>query len=183
MFEAAKALTYATNQPVKRQFIAKAMRRGYYHIDGVPDEVCGEIILIKRLAWTLTDPGGLDWWDYMDLKDPMSVAYAATPLSFVLDYVTPIGAFLKAKRYADTLIGTGVLTTYIKGRAKTLSFAGRESWLKSLSGVPYTRADAFVLRTPLSALDVPLPTVNTYQSIPSWKRALTAVGLLGQALL
>lgn len=182
MNEAYKALRNVADKPLKVQCIAKARKIGFYHPDGVPAVKCGEIVLNKRLAWTLSE-GPLDVFDYYDLNDPYSVIYAGTPLSFMLDWILPIGNYLSARKLSQILIGSGVMTTFIKGRAATLHNTHNPGYILSISGQPYTRSDVSVLRTPLTVLDVPVPTIKGFDKIPSWRRALTTVGLLGQALL
>lgn len=175
---ASEAFHALTSTPKSQSYVASLRKRGDTTADG---EIVGEAIRSRRLHWTLSEE--LTWNESLGLSNPWDFADAvwnATTLSFIADWFIPIGGYLEARSLATTLKGSGYYTEFYKyyGHGKSSNALLRGSEAKFTS---YTE----VHRVLLSRLDglVALPSWKNLNSVPSWKRALTAVSLATQMFL
>lgn len=181
----AEALADILHGPKRHKVKISKVKNGYYHEIYRPDLRCGYIRRIESLIWSQTSE--LTISERLSLADVPTMLYNAVPLSFVLDWVIPIGNYLEAAMFSQfALSGQGVRTTFIKGRAEVgnpTDVKKSYGYVNSVSGAHYTESMVSVGRSIVVDLPVPLPRVKTLSSVPSFRRALTAVSLIGQRLL
>lgn len=183
MSSAAQALAQIVAGPKTASRTVQSRRQGYYHNIYHPESRVGDIVRIERLKWTLT--GELSIPDKLSIPDVPVALYNAVPMSFVLDWVIPIGDYLEAAMFAGyTLTGSGVRTTFVRGSAETHGPTRPADFqMLEMRGAKWTETKVSVNRRPITGLTVPFPSVKTLKDVPSWRRALTAVSLVAQRLL
>lgn len=117
------------------------------------------------------------------LADPLSVAWEVTPWSFVIDWVIPIGNYLEAASFSNS-----VSATYVVSTRKQLSWKGCSvipgnslRWLQLAGGYGEARQKlTFLTRQILTELPAARPQVQPLGEVFSWNRAANAVALLIQ---
>lgn len=183
MKSAAESLANIVAGPKRTSRTVTMRKQGFYHNAWHPESRVGDIVLFERLKWTLT--GELSIAEKLSMADVPVALYNAVPMSFVLDWVIPIGDYLEAVMFAGyTLTGSGVRTTFVRGHADVRQPTNPADFqVLEVRGMKYTQTDVSVNRRPITGLTVPFPSVKTLKDVPSWRRALTAVSLVAQRLL
>jgi len=125
---------------------------------------------------------------YTGLADPASVLWERTPLSFVADWMLPVGDFLAAvdfwRRNEGVFVVTHVQEWTCAGIPQVLPSNGRPrfTW-EPQSGFSYR--DLKMERTVNTELQIPYPSldVEVGKSLTSLKRTLDAVSLFANPAL
>jgi hypothetical protein len=117
------------------------------------------------------------------MLNPEVVIWNALPLSFVADWIFPVGAFLEARAFASSLKGTFVTSTRREFNASNLHFVNVPSAFYHVSLTMNADKIAFerwgsLDRVVSGSLEVPLPSVTPLGMLKSWQRATTAVALV-----
>jgi hypothetical protein len=117
------------------------------------------------------------------LLDPASVAWELLPWSFVADWFMPIGDYLSARSFVNSITGEFVTT-------KTTRTEFAYSCLKTVNSPPIkelltqpgshysTRVE--VNRSVSTSLQVPFPSFKTLDKALSWRHCANAIALLTQ---
>lgn len=113
----------------------------------------------------------------LGFHDPASLAWELLPYSFVLDWFLPIGSYLSARGLSQSLTGTFVSSTVKKTRCSGIVAVNPGL---TISGATYTYEANSLKRVVSTTLQVPVPTMKSFNQAFSWKRAANAVALLSQ---
>lgn len=140
----------------------------------------GSAFKSRRIVWVLSEQ--LSWNESLGLSNPwdmLDAVWNATTLSFIADWFIPIGGYLEARSLASTLKGSGYYTDFYHVRGECPAQFGVYI-VRNNDVYKYYRTE--VSRVLLSSLDglVSLPRWKDFRSVPSWRRALTAVALATQ---
>lgn len=179
---AADALITMLNRDMRKTYVSKSVAKGYVRpATALPGtNVCGTIRNSKKLTWTITaQPTGFEQLSMANPWDLADLLWNFTALSFVADWALPLGKFLSARSVAYDITGSGFENHKIVVEGRT-SFAPPGHFV---SKGEYRYRSVSFKRTFVGSLQVPLPSFNPVEKIPSWTRALTAVSLLGQLAL
>lgn len=122
------------------------------------------------------------WLSYTGLADPASVLWERVPLSWVVDWMLPVGDFLAAvdfwRRNEGVFVVTHVQEWTCAGFYPVLPSDGQynQTW-EPQSGFSYRRLE--MERTVNTELQIPYPSLNVEigKSLTSLKRTLDAVSL------
>lgn len=124
------------------------------------------------------------------MLDPELVAWELVPLSFVADWVIPIGAYLEARALVGRLVGEFVTTDFIKQEC-----SGPVGTVNNLLVSPGKKFDVTVVeggsasfykrvvmqRSVSNSLSVPKPSVKSFKKAASWQHCANGLALLTQA--
>jgi len=178
---ASEALFALTSNPMSATISVKAkIRSDLLAYTSDSGSKFGEHTISKKLSWTLSEE--LSWGESLGLSncwDIADMAWNATSLSFIADWFIPIGSYLSARSVVNVLKGEGYLSTLEKIQTQGISSFGPFVVVDPL-GHFYKRVNN--TRVPLSSLSglIALPKFKDFSSVPSWRRALTAVTLATQ---
>jgi hypothetical protein len=120
--------------------------------------------------------------------DPELVAWELTRLSFVADWVIPIGDFLAARAFSRSIEGYFVTTDKLVGHIggytpKTfLQAPGKPSRWDIPGAGSYSRTTTTLTRSVSTSLSVPSPIVKPLSESASWRHCVNAIALLVQAV-
>lgn len=109
------------------------------------------------------------------LTDPAPIAYELLTLSFVIDWVIPIGSYLSARGLDSALNATYVTSTKVYD---TVTFAASSPTSSTTFGVGFLHEKTSFNRQVSTSLNVPLPTVKPLAKVSTWSHAASAVALL-----
>lgn len=112
----------------------------------------------------------------LGLLNPLPVLWEALPASFVFDWFVPVGNFLDALNFRDSLEATYVVTSYDDWRV----YGYKQSPYGPVSGVdvPFYVRNLEVKRTVSVQLPVPMPVLKDLRKVASWAHAANAAALL-----
>lgn len=112
------------------------------------------------------------------LKDPFSVLWELTPLSFVFDWGIPIGQYLAARGLAQSLTGTYVTTKFMK--SERTGFVDRHPQFgETLSALgPAAETRLTLNRVVSDSLSVPAPSIKPLNKVLGWQHCANALALL-----
>lgn len=137
-------------------------------------------------AYLKDEPGR--WLSYTGLADPASVLWERTPLSWVVDWMLPVGDFLAAvdfwRRNEGVFVVTHVQEWTCAGFHPVLPSDGQynQTW-EPQSGFSYR--ELRMERTVNTELQIPYPSLNVEigKSLTSLRRTLDAVSLFANPAL
>lgn len=122
------------------------------------------------------------WLSYTGLADPASVLWERFPLSWVVDWMLPVGNFLAAvdfwRRNEGVFVVTHIKEQVCAGFYPVLDSRGYNQTWEPQSGFSYRALE--MERSVNTELQIPYPSldVEVGKSLTSLKRALDAVSLL-----
>lgn len=117
------------------------------------------------------------------LLDPLEFVWELIPLSFVADWILPVGSYLEARSASQLLTGKFVVTDRVSALAcapfNSTSTVGPYTitWTDSRQSIARLSRGA-VYRTITSALDVPMPEVNPLSRAASFKHCMNGLALM-----
>lgn len=136
------------------------------------------VSIVAYLTEVIPFPG-----EALGLSDPTSTAWELVPFSFVIDWVLPIGDWLRARNFASRARGEFVLTKYTKWSGKVTGLKADyvpDTSFPYKGGVKDPNAGFYTWinldRTVSTALTVPLPNFEMPFKGPG-ERLLNAVAL------
>jgi hypothetical protein len=112
------------------------------------------------------------------LDDPAGMVWERLPWSFVADWFIPIQTYLQDRSFVQSVDGLFVTTTGYRIKLRKLNWLASPG--KTISGASGTYSADWLHfdRSISSLLEVPLPKLRSFLSVPSWRRALNAASLL-----
>lgn len=117
----------------------------------------------------------------LGLDDPLTVAWELLPYSFVADWFLPIGDFLEYRQVMGGTKATFVVTTtqklIVQGGDGRILPDGTQVLISG--GDAYRNTSVNMVREVRSSYDVPLPSFQNPLDL-SWRRAVSAIALVGQ---
>jgi hypothetical protein len=177
VFEAAQTLAHLTSVPLQQVYTVTSKKKGVVSVFIAPANYKlsasegFEAVKIKAIVREVNVV------QLLGLTDPLSVAWEKLPYSFVIDWFTPIGAFLAARGLAQALTGTFVTSRTVRWSANGAYLVG----YKSFSGFDQYRSRyVSVSRSISTTLSVPRPTIKPLEKMATWSHTASAVALLLQ---
>jgi hypothetical protein len=122
------------------------------------------------------------------ILDPELVAWELTRLSFVADWVIPIGDFLAARAFSRSIEGLFVTTDKLVGHIGGytpkvfLQAPGKPSHWEIPGAGSYSRTTTTLTRSVSTTLSVPQPSVKPLSEAASWRHCVNAIALLVQSV-
>jgi len=178
---AAEKLSHRLNLPQKKTYVA-TRQQSYDRKYGTygPALNQNQKLVRKRIKYNVEEDASVP--QLLGLYNPEIVLWNALPLSFVGDYMLPIGQWLEARGFSQSLTGTFVVSTKVAWSASGLHWRNDYSQ-NSFVRETWTVGSCWILkgsfnREVLTGLPVPLPNFSPLGAVKSWQRAATSVSLL-----
>lgn len=188
----AESLSHHLNVPIKRRYSTTIYSSQNQSNGNVKTDVGGRVwtsggytLMTRRIIAYISETPGL--WETLGFSDPLSVVWELTPLSFVADWVLPIGDYLEARASASVLRGTFVQTDLLRKKLvgdfegvfidPSLDITSTIRGGSPGSSLEYSR----VTRTILTSLPVPMPDLKSLNTDFSWRHAASGLALMVQA--
>lgn len=175
IYESSQAVFALTNRPLSRCFRARIYRGEDMGPLSVADASTGKRYTEKQIRVVLAE-------DYspkasLGLTDPASLIWELTPWSFVVDWVIPIGSYLRARSFLNNVKLREGFTTYwqeydrTRNSVPTYEIVGLPNFVKRrrLRRVPYAGSSV-----------LPSPKLRKTSEIFDWKHAIDGVSLILQ---
>lgn len=172
IYEASNAVFSLTNQPLCHTYTAGRK------VNGVVNNVATGVLIpatafeAHRLRVTLKE-------DYtplesLNLLDPSTVMWELMPWSFVTDWIYPVGNYLQARSFLNSVnFDSSWHTTFRRMKVKTNTVSS----YYEIKGEPYEESQFSVSRV-AESFSLPYPSIRNFSEILSWKRAADSVALL-----
>lgn len=181
VYASAEKLAHHLNLPQKKSYKASRKKEANvtYGTYGVAySQNCFKTR--KQIKFIVSEPASVP--QLLGLYNPEVVIWNALPLSFVGDYMFPIGQWLEARALSQTLTGEFVISTKCEWWASGMHFRNDVNVNPMLyavwkHGATWVRDGSFN-RTVQSGLPVPAPKFKPLGAFASWQKAATSVSLL-----
>lgn len=178
---AAEQLAFTLNRPQKKTI--RVSRRKVYHRakqghgDSEYFSAINSLEHRKQITCLLSELPGVA--ALSGVMDPEIVVWNALPLSFVVDWIYPIGNWLEQRALASHLKGTFVYSEKKEATLSNLVGQWRDgNRVQNVDENSTLVVDGSFKRTVTHSLIVPLPPVKPLGAVTSWQRAATAVALV-----
>jgi hypothetical protein len=172
--DAAQLLAGQIYQPQVRKFTVRKRKEGPLMASGITLDGFG--YNSYQIVALVSEPPSAA--AALGLTNPLSIAWELLPLSFVLDWVLPIGDYLEARGAASSLRGTFVVTTV---KATLCRGASSGSSYTIWSGGESFRYTSIIMKRTVStslSSQVGLPELIPFGKAASWQRAVSALSLI-----
>jgi len=170
----------ALNKPAKQQWVVYRKKKiDKAILDSINSDFyfqSAECFTLRKIVFRATeDPNTTA--AFSGILDPELVAWELLPYSFLLDYLLPVGDYLEARAFSQSLKGS-FLTTTLSGisQFKPIMRAPYSGSFGPVAGSKFS-----MVRAVSSSLNVPLPKIKKASEVFSFTRLGNVFALLGVA--